>query len=927
MEIFNKSINGYKIRFLYNENLLKINVHYNLPNGNDKIKFKNIIFNLESKFRKYISNFNDLIKQIKENKIDIRINNDSIAPLHNNNIKIKEYYFQFLKKEQNNDIIIISERIYSLNVEYYLIEGATCKTLNSRPFFSYLKTNYFNLEEILKLIDNEKILNTYKIYAIKYYDEEKKVFKIIKNENNIYFGEKLILHFHIKKLNRIFYTNLSWYYNYFHNEINKINHKFEKSSDIIQKYDLIYLYASPIINDNSYSESESPISYMEEIRTILKLMEKKNKKFKCKFECIGEDTLKDILTNYKTKILHISAHGFFDGNKYSLNIENLNQNGQSKLININNLDSILKLCMKNVSKLDLVIASTCYSEDLSDLFLKYGAKNAIYVDRKVEIIDRISVLFVKFFYYFLFEGYSIKKSYEKAICMMKIDKEIISLNSNSCCCNHYHKPGCIFKDEYARLKKHSNIHSLKSKLCKCKNKTQQGHFHNDNCDYYKKLLEDMKEDLKDIKKENEINIICCCDRNINHNEITKISRKPEGQNGNILLFEYIKKGKILINSKIRFNYDKNKFDFILGRKNIIGKIFNNIRNNGNFVVLFGDKDLSKINFSESLCVYLYERKIINNYEIFRIKNEWDFNYIKDKIFQTKNEKSFYLCRNKNAIIIKFEIENDEISFKYFNEIYNIFVNNAIKTLYLIFIFNSKQVINDENIDKQDEFKKYIEKYISKEIKLEKEKNLFYLGINTNKGIYVLNNFLQGKNINIKDDEKIELIKTKAEYKPKKIKLLSELLLQGETPEKIKKMEMIKMINVKLSSNESIYKLYYLLLNLPSGLPDPFLQLIFNDYINIKDNNNLIMKSIDNWNIINKNKITEENFKEKKYLKSCYITFFKTLEIYTKFLKSLIDKKREKIIYKDGEIHYIFNSYSNEKAWKNQIPNTFKDIIS
>ena len=135
------------------------------------------------------------------------------------------------------------------------------------------------------------------------------------------------------------------------------------------------------------------------------------------------------------------------------------------------------------------------------------------------------------------------------------------------------------------------------------------------------------------------------------------------------------------------------------------------------------------------------------------------------------------------------------------------MNNAIKTLYLIFIFNSKQVINDENIDKQDEFKKYIEKYISKEIKLEKEKNLFYLGINTNKGIYVLNNFLQGKNINIKDDEKIELIKTKAEYKPKKIKLLSELLLQDETPENIKKMKELKLTNIKLSSNELSYKLY------------------------------------------------------------------------------------------------------------------------
>ena len=63
----------------------------------------------------------------------------------------------------------------------------------------------------------------------------------------------------------------------------------------------------------------------------------------------------------------------------------------------------------------------------------------------------------------------------------------------------------------------------------------------------------------------------------------------------------------------------------MGRKNIIGHIFNNIKNNeNNFVIFLGEKYLEKMEFSESLCVYLYERDIIINYEIFRIISEFDF---------------------------------------------------------------------------------------------------------------------------------------------------------------------------------------------------------------------------------------------------------------------------------------------------------------
>ena len=61
---------------------------------------------------------------------------------------------------------------------------------------------------------------------------------------------------------------------------------------------------------------------MEEIKIISKLMKNNGKKFNCKFECANDEVLRDILLKNKTKILHISGHGIYDG-KYSLILENL----------------------------------------------------------------------------------------------------------------------------------------------------------------------------------------------------------------------------------------------------------------------------------------------------------------------------------------------------------------------------------------------------------------------------------------------------------------------------------------------------------------------------------------------------------------------------------------------------------------------------
>ena len=429
-------------------------------------------------------------------------------------------------------------------------------------------------------------------------------------------------------------SNLKLSNKYINKEIINLKYRFNKLSDATKPYDLIYLYASPIVLNEYNLESESPISYMEEIRIIIDLMIHSKKQFNCKFECINENVLRDNLINNKTKILHISAHGEYDG-KYSLVVENLKKNGQKKKITINTLDFILQSACINLNHIDLVIVSTCYSETFGKKFLEYGAKNVIYINGLTEVIDRISVLFVKYFYQKLLEGKTIEESYENTIKEMKSDEEIILLNKNSCCCNHYHKPDCLLKQKLFRDKIHNTIHYKIEKQCKCD--YEQPNYHDKSCSYYYELLKDslLKCEFNKIKKKSDKNITCCCHENIQHNEILKILYKSNNKNfGYISPFNLNSIGKLFIKSNISFYFDKGKYIYTLGRKNIMGKIFNNIQENGKYIFLLGEKELLKTYLAESLCVYLYERKIINSYVIFRINSEFDFDYMIYKI----NEK-------------------------------------------------------------------------------------------------------------------------------------------------------------------------------------------------------------------------------------------------------------------------------------------------
>ena len=85
--------------------------------------------------------------------------------------------------------------------------------------------------------------------------------------------------------------------------------------------------------------------------------------------------------------------------------------------------------------------------------------------------------------------------------------------------------------------------------------------------------------------------------------------------------------------------------------------------------------------------------------------------------------------------------------------------------------------------------------------------------------------------------------------------------------------------------------------MPSGLPDCFLKLIFEDNTYIKDQKKLLAKYPDNnWNYIIKDKRFEENIKEKRNMNYTYNCLFEILKIYASLLEYFIKKSIEKVKY-------------------------------
>ena len=929
---FKLKIDIFEITFSYDKNFLNIKIHEEkFPNK--KYKSIQVEFNDINEEDLNFEEFDKIINEFNKEQAACPCPCSDLIRVYQKDDG-KKYLVFIVKNEKNENNVfqkIVEKEIQLLNVKYYLTIGSDKKRLNESPYYTYLEKDKFNLTDIKMLIEKENLDAIYEMDSFKMKNKDG-FFEKIGDGNYELLNSELILEFHCNSIKKQPILNGIDNDQKYTEDIIKLKENLNKYSQNVINYDLIYLYASPIVCNGK--EEPNPISYREEIEIILNIMKKKGKKFNCLFECIGSKSLKEILSNKKTKVLHISSHGKINrktGDKweYSLVIEDFEEKskfGEKKEMNEQSLRGLLNWVSHKIKDIDVVILSTCHSGGLHELFKEHKPKNIIYVDKKTKIGDYTSVKFTDYFYQELLDGCPIEDCYNISIKKLKCDTDILYYNVDRCCCNHKHSEKCLFSGSKPNSKFHQN-YCLGDESCKCKSKYEECHMHDKECAIVEKFKEEIERNKNEHKKPYHIKEydnyvkLCCCDPDISHNEIAKLKFESYGdeKNKDINIFKYNTKGKIKINDNVSIDFDaKRKYYSIIGRKVLVSEIFKEIfvnENNNYFIVLFGEKGMHKQVFAESTCVYLFERKIIHKYEIYAIKSDLDLVKMKDKIYFSEKLNS----HDKSVKIIKFfNIEKIDNLVDNILNLSNLF--QKYKNLYFIILCDLE--LKEDNIKKIESDIKHVKCFdakIREPILLVK---------------YYFN--LYNPNCVLEKENELKNALEKKRAKPKQLEAIAKLLTFGQiTEEKI-----IELVNNDLESivyegkqqslefepgKEDMLSQYYLLSKFPSGLPNSFITLIFKGIEkNLKAENyeRLIkVNQRNDWKYIN----NDISFKKsdmllpyaKKYL-------LKTLKLYAVLLDYYIDKKRDEVNFKDENIHIIFNSFNNTEIWRSHIKDLLKN---
>ena len=882
------------------------NLEENEKNKNNlKKHFKNIILSLKT-----LKSTNNFKKDEKFQKLEDFSKIINLINNNNNILELKENCFNLdlsinLPEPFSSSLKINFEL---LNVAYYLTQGPRNKRINEHPFYTSMNSIFFNLEIIKELLEKDKIANRYNINNYRYYDQNKNGFIKINEYKNYQTPKSLLileLHYNhiIEPISYELKTkekNITSKIKQFKNQLNEKNAYSQK----VQRYDLIYLYASPLVKIKG-KEMDKPINYRIEIKNIINSLKNSKKYYSCLFECVNENILNDLLMKKQTKILHIASHGDLEEEtgKYYLILED---KGIQQNVKLEKLEKILKKNESKLKNIDLVFVSTCHSETLGKIFLKYGVKNVIYIQGKTPISNIAALKFTEYFYKELIKGYNIKESFYKAQEKIKIDRTLLFYNPNDCCCSHKHKNDCKIKNNNTERKiVHREYHQ---KICECN--FDEFNIHKNNC----KLVQKIKENnnkynfyMEDIR--NNCVKICCCDEDIKHNEYSKFIFES---NDDIAPFKYQEKGNLYFNKNCCvFDFDDNKNFSVIGRRKEMREIYdilsNNDANNNNSIIIYGDKEIGKQDFSESICVYLFERKIIDNYKIIEIKTELDLDYFKIKL-------SKYDKNNKIINIIKISYALEE---KKAMDLLN-YILNEIKVennnLYYIILLSCQNEKIEDNIT--GKFKKII--HLEK-LREDSAKDLLFNLCDSLGYLNNLNNLNKGDNLK----KLFEMIN----YQPRKINDIAECISRGADYEELVTIIKSKINEENIGKNKfeqimekSVSKIYYLLSIMKEGLPNSIIKLIFRDYEEAMEeedkNNTLIYRDEeDNWyHIIQKYKKDIDNYFiiKKKFKEECISN---CLKVFARMLFFYIEKNKQNICFPDGDIHYIFNSYNGNGIWK------------
>ena len=870
-------------------------------------RYKNIILSLEDLKLSFdlqkdiefqnMKSFSELIYIIYENNniLELKENNNDLELVIN------------LPKPFSSSIKINFELF---NIVYYITKGPRFIRINENPFYTSLNNNFFNLEIIKSVLENDKIISIYNIDNYRYYDYNKKGFiKINEYKNYSMPNSHLILELHCNKIIDPISFNFKNLDNNIKEKVKQLKGQIKMmntNSQNNKKYDLIYLYASPLVK-NKGKEMDKPINYRDEIKYIINIFNTSKKYFNCLFEYANENIFNNFLMQKQTKILHIASHGDLEentGNYYLI----LEDKGIQQNIKLDKLKNILKKNKTKLKNIDLVFVSTCHSETLGKLFLEYGVKNVIYIQGKTPISNIAALKFTEFFYEELIKGHNIKESFYKSQERIKLDKTILFYNPNNCCCSHKHKNNCKIKNQNSdRSIVHKEYHK---KICDCN--FDEYNIHKINCKLMQKIRENNNKYNFNIKEDpiNKRVKICCCDEDIKHNEYSKFIFES---NFDATPFKFQEKGIMKINKNCCvFEFDNNKNFSIIGRRKEMREIYdiisNNTNYNNNFIIIYGEKEIGKQDFAESVCVYLFERKIIYSYNIVEIKTKLDLDYLKYKL---SNYNQNFQDIFKKIIILKISYSLDENkSLNLMNYILNE-MNADNRNLYYILLLSYQNEKIEDNI--KGKYKKII--------------HLQKLADDSARDL--LQNLLDSYGYgNITNNLKFDLKKLfeLVNYQPKKINLIAELICKGVNYEELIDIIKSKINEEKIAKNKfqqiietKISKIYYLLSIMRNGLPYSIIKLIYPDYDEIlmenKNNSFIYLDQSDNWYHINQKykKEIDDYFNLKNNIKEeCILN---CLKVFARLLFFFIQKNKKNICFPDSNIHHIFNSYNDTGIWR------------
>ena len=751
---------------------------------------------------------------------------------------------------KNNDFFY-EEQIHLLNVKYYLTYGPFNKRINEKPFYSYLEKMKFNINDIKALIKMEKIDEIYDIDSIKiklnkknYFENMNKTINNMYKEYNIEDFEFIVLELHYNEIKAK--KNLNNSYNKINEGIIKLNKKINKVSENIQEYDLIYLYASPLFVDSRGNPSDynEKISYREEINTILKIMNNKKNKNK-KFKCLFQCASLDVLK----EVLFTKK----------TKVLQISSHGR-----LNDETKDFKLVLENLEK-----------------------------NGQEQIIEKNVLEDV------------IKNNAEK---IKNIDL-IILANCHSGGFQELFEPNCSPKYTIYVDKKNDIDDYVCTLFCE--------HFYSELAEG-ESIYMSFKNAINKLKSDSRLDKLAGVEgiQKLKIGEIEKLIIFPDSENY-LSPYAYNAKGELSINKNVMIQFDSKKYKSMIGRHEIIYKVLNDINNNNNInnnyehqnnmIIIYGSKDTEKLDFVESLIVYLFERKIIYDYEIYKESEIQGIETINLKINEleqiVKNERKKYI------IVIQIE-ENEKI-------LYDIkkFKNNEY--FYFIILID-KEDLNDLSKDLIEDLKKnnnsfnaLIEKLYAKQF-INALFNIYgyYL-----KGVKLRDSLLQ------KAEPKNEL------YEPGKLSKIVDEFISN-----------ISQISLKKSDNTLEISLtpqcayLFLLSKMPKGLPSYFIKLIFKDNYEhelVSQYSNNKWKYINNEIKFNQSKINKENENQinlefDTFEKYAIKYILKALKLYAKILYFNIRKDRDKIMYPDENFHFLFNSYNDEGIWKSNIPNIKDD---